>query len=45
MGVISGKDMTTEAAIAKMMYLLGSESSKADVQKKLAVSLQGEMTE
>jgi L-asparaginase len=44
-GVISGKDMTTEAAIAKMMYLLGSESCNADVQKKLAVSLQGEMTE
>ena len=44
-GVISGKDMTTEAAIAKMMYLLGSESSKVDVQRKLAVSLQGEMTE
>ncbi len=44
-GVISGKDMTTEAALAKMMYLLGSESSKEAVQQKLAISLQGEMTE
>jgi L-asparaginase len=44
-GVISGKDMTTEAALTKMMYLLGSESAKEAVQKKLAVSLQGEMTE
>lgn len=44
-GVVSGKDMTTEAAIAKMMYLLGSETSKETIKQKLAVSLQGELTE
>lgn len=44
-GVISGRDMTTEAAIAKMMYLLGSETSKDSVKQKLAVSFQGELTE
>lgn len=44
-GVISGKDMTTEAALAKMMYLLGTEKSKDAVESKLAISLQGEMTE
>lgn len=44
-GVISGKDMTTEAAIAKMMYLIGKEKSREEIQKKLAVSLVGELTE
>ncbi len=44
-GVISGKDMTTEAALAKMMYLLGTEKTKEAVESKLAISLQGEMTE
>ncbi len=43
-GVISGKDMTTEAALAKMMYLLGNEESIEKVKEKLIVSLQGEMT-
>ena len=44
-GVISGKDMTTEAALAKMMYLLGSQDSKEEIQRKLAISLTGELTE
>ncbi len=44
-GVISGKDMTTETAIAKMMYLLGSESSKEEILKKLPISLVGELSE
>jgi L-asparaginase len=44
-GVISGKDMTTEAALAKMMYLLGSQVSKEEIQRKLAISLTGELTE
>lgn len=44
-GVISGKDMTTEAALAKMMYLLGSENSKEIIKNKLTISLQGELTE
>ena len=44
-GVISGKDMTTEAALAKMMYLLGSQDSKEEILRKLAISLTGELTE
>jgi len=43
-GVISGKDMTTEAALAKMMYLLGSQTSKEEIQQQLGISLQGEFT-
>lgn len=44
-GVISGKDMTTEAAIAKMMYLIGKENSSEEIKNKLAVSLVGELSE
>lgn len=43
-GVISGTDMTTEAAITKMMFLLGQEKSREDVIAKLKVPLAGEMT-
>lgn len=43
-GVISGKDMTTEAALAKMMYLLGSQASKEEILQKLSINLQGELT-
>lgn len=43
-GVISGSDITREAAITKLMFLLGSESSVNDVKQKLKVSLCGELT-
>ena len=43
-GVISGRDMTTEAALGKMMYLLGSESSLEIIKDKLSTSLIGELT-
>ena len=43
-GVIGGKDMTTEAAITKMMYLFGENFSKNEVEKLLKLSLRGEIS-
>jgi L-asparaginase len=42
-GVLSGKDMTTEAGITKIMYLLGRENSLEDVKKQLICPIRGEM--
>jgi L-asparaginase len=44
-GVISGKDMTTEAAITKMMFLLGQGLKKEEIKIHLNKSLSGEITE
>lgn len=43
-GVISGKDMTTEAALAKMMYLLGRGLTAEEFKKSFEISLRGELT-
>ena len=43
LGVLSGHDITTEAALAKLMILLGSEDL-SDVSTLMQASLRGEMT-
>jgi L-asparaginase len=43
LGIISGKDITTEAAITKLMFLLGQNISKEDFQHIFETSLRGEM--
>ncbi|BAO54543.1 asparaginase [Nonlabens marinus] len=44
-GMVSGKDMTTETALAKMMYLLNYTTTLADFKHYFEKSLRGEVTE
>ncbi|CAM1359844.1 L-asparaginase 1 [Tenacibaculum soleae] len=42
-GIVDGKDITTESAIAKMMYLLGEKLSKEQFKYYFETSLRGEI--
>jgi L-asparaginase len=44
-GVVSGKDMTTEAAVTKLMFLLSQELSSTEIKNHLSKSLCGEISE
>ncbi|MCF6213386.1 MAG: asparaginase [Flavobacteriaceae bacterium] len=43
-GIIDGKDITTESAVAKFMYLLGTKITAKDFKKVFETSLRGEIT-
>jgi L-asparaginase/Glu-tRNA(Gln) amidotransferase subunit D len=42
MGVIEGKDMTTEAAITKLMNVLGAKTNREQKLRELNHSIAGE---
>jgi len=44
-GIINGKDITTESALAKLMYLLGQNIPKSEFKATFEAPLRGEMSE
>jgi L-asparaginase len=45
LGVVSGSDITTEAAVTKLMFVLGMQKSRKESEKMLKRSLRGELTQ
>jgi L-asparaginase len=45
LGVVGGHDLTFEAAITKLMFLLGQKLSAAQIKKLLSRNLRGELTD
>jgi L-asparaginase len=43
-GVISGFDMTPEAALTKLMHLLGRDLCVEEVERLMQTALRGELT-
>ena len=43
-GVVSGRDITTEAALAKLMHLTGVSNDRKWIVDQLGRSLRGEIT-
>lgn len=43
-GVVSGADITTESALAKLFYLMGKTTDNESVKSKLGNNLQGEIS-
>lgn len=43
-GVLSGGDITTEAAITKMMFVLANETDETEIKRKMMTPLAGEMS-
>jgi L-asparaginase len=44
-GVVTGQDMTPEAALAKLHYLLSKKMPPAHIKRQLIANLRGELTE
>ncbi|MEA2105380.1 MAG: type I asparaginase [Bacteroidota bacterium] len=44
LGIISGYDITTEAVVAKLMFLLGKQLTNEQVKQKLNLSISGEIS-